>query len=151
MIQPEQEKNKIQFKAGDIVFIKESKSLLDKMMDSILLHHKAKVGIIISLYGELFLVHLTKGNIKLLPFNKEFKDIFYRSKIISPKKSYTRDEQDKISKLVIQSMTGDAQIPVKELDMIAIWANIVRPRTFDLPTDVELSKYYKVIFEALYL
>jgi hypothetical protein len=151
MIQLEQEKNKIQFKAGDIVFIKQSKNLIDKIMDSIFLSNTSGIGLVISLHGELFLVRIIKGNIQLLPFNKEFKNIFYRTKIISPKKSYTKDEQDKISKLVIQSMTSDVQIPIKELELIAIWANIVRPRTFDLPTDVELSKYYKVIFEALYL
>lgn len=138
-------------------------------------------GTVISIWGKLYIAQAMGYGIEVVPFEKEYGWRLDRIKVISPKKPYSKDEQDKISKVAAQSASDNVKYdkfglfysllyilsggkwfgPIGEkaskklycTEAVATWANKVRPKTFDSqesvnPLDIELNKYYKVIYDG---
>jgi hypothetical protein len=139
-------------------------------------------GMLVSMWGELCIAEAWADGISITPFKDVYDVKFNRIKVITPKKPYSTEEQDKVSRAAAQSMNdkvkydffglmyqiryvlsggkkwdgpkGDrAEHRLYCTEAVAMWANKVRPKTFDMeyaanPLDIELNRYYKVIYDG---
>jgi len=183
-----------QFKAGDIVLVSLS-SKIGKWIEYFMKKARKKrglpvpkgrvashAGILVTMWGELCIAQVWTDGIAITPFNSTYTLKSKLIKILSPKKAYSIEEQDKISKAVMQSFSEKKKYDFfgfwyqlryvisggKKWDgprgerathriycteAVAMWANKVRPRTFDMeyaanPLDVEMNKYYKIVYDG---
>lgn len=162
-----------QFKAGDIVLVY-IKTPIAKLIEWVMKldrkrrgipvpngHVANHAGMLVYLWGELYIAQAMEKGVEIKPFINEFKGKFNRVKVLSPKKPYSNAEQDKISRVAIQSALDPTRYDFFGLwyglkyilsnkkkwdgprgdkalsrmyctEAIATWANKVRPRTFDI-------------------
>lgn len=66
-------------------------------------------------------------------------------KALTPKKPYSKYEQETITKFVIENALMSNKLVYLQLDAIKAAVNTVRPNTFTANEDIETSKYYKVL------
>lgn len=106
-----------------------------------------EIGILINVWGVLYLY--IPGD-DPFPWKFDGKFPLPNVKVISPKKPYTKEEQNKLSKAVIEIESND----LKPLEEIVALLNYVRPKTFqyDIPTpitltDIETNRYYKIVVD----